>query len=668
MLVINDLSITYQKLLFDKACFSCEMGQIVTIVGESGTGKTTLLKCIIGETHQDSGELRYNSEIIDDNNREDFLFHHVSYVDQFGNYLTNMTIKEHFEFYGKLHSINVNEEMIINYLSIVNLASINIKKSPKKLSTGERKRFLLAVALMLKKDIIILDEPTASLDQKNIDLMIHTIQQLSLEGITFIITTHNEQMANISHKIYHIQDKKLIEIKNEEINTHIIEHTYPKPKKIFYSRYKNMKQKIIFIVLILFGGIVLSFICQNISTNISLKISQDNYSSVYENHYLYLMKSLDPRYLLESNNLLSICADDTIELDIISEDELNQIKEIDGVKDIKSTVSVLKYGQSSLISVYKDSSKIKDVTVEATTYNNITYNREIIITGYYPEENIQINGESINGIYVNDILDQILDVSNYDNLSISFPAYFYSDLYEEEYDDMPQMNVQIIKKDVHISIDGLLTSIEYNDGRFNDYGRIYMPIDELNQLIDDVFNEDGELYNGNFQPRQYLIICEDGKDNEVKIAIEQMNDLYYAESQQLTNQSIQTHIQNQNQSSLLITIMSCLALFIAFILLMIYYINLQKNETKILLCEGLLKQIKSFYHSDDIWFIEWLIISFIYMQVTIYYMGLMKQYISLSLYQTIWFITSLCFMILIIVIKSFITNHIIIEVKNNDSY
>lgn len=144
-----------------------------------------------------------------------------------------MSIKEHFQFYATLHKIEITQDLMMSTLALVHLDSININISPNKLSTGERKRFLLAIAILVGKNIIILDEPTASLDKKNIYLLIEILKELSTNGITFIIATHDQQIADVSHVVYRIENKKCVEIKRIKSKSNISYNS----KKVILKNY-----------------------------------------------------------------------------------------------------------------------------------------------------------------------------------------------------------------------------------------------------------------------------------------------------------------------------------------------------------------------------------------------------------------------------------------------
>ena len=163
MITIRNLSIKFQKQIFEIASFEAYEGQVTSISGKSGSRKTTLLKFIMGEYFQ-NGRLFYYQRELCKENRDDFLFHHVSYINQEGHYFPNMTVFQHFDFYSQLHGIDLSLEQMNQYLKKVHLDHISVHDNPKILSTGERKRFLISLELMMNKSVLLLDESTASIE------------------------------------------------------------------------------------------------------------------------------------------------------------------------------------------------------------------------------------------------------------------------------------------------------------------------------------------------------------------------------------------------------------------------------------------------------------------------------------------------------------------------
>ena len=107
-----------------------------------------------------------------------------------------------------------------------------------------------------KKQIILLDEPTASLDENNIELMLKTIRDLSSQGISFIISTHNDKIVEFSDTVYEIENCNLnkLNIKEQERSLgDVIDMHINKPKNIMYFRFKNFRLIVLLISICIFG-------------------------------------------------------------------------------------------------------------------------------------------------------------------------------------------------------------------------------------------------------------------------------------------------------------------------------------------------------------------------------------------------------------------------------
>lgn len=110
MLVLKNICFQYDKDILKNANLKLNDSSLVCIHGKSGCGKTTLLKLISFELPLQSGVISYNGKEINVENSNDFLFQHVSYIDQEGSFLQNMTIYQHFEFYAHLHHIPISSK------------------------------------------------------------------------------------------------------------------------------------------------------------------------------------------------------------------------------------------------------------------------------------------------------------------------------------------------------------------------------------------------------------------------------------------------------------------------------------------------------------------------------------------------------------------------------
>jgi phospholipid/cholesterol/gamma-HCH transport system ATP-binding protein len=149
--------------------FDLKQGENVVVLGKSGSGKSVLIKCIIGLIKPDSGTIKVFGQNIPDLNREelDKIRVKVGFLFQSNALYDSMTVRENLEFPLRRHSIKTTKEqeysLIVEALTNVGLAD-TIDKMPSELSGGMKKRIARARTLILKPDIILYDEPTTGLD------------------------------------------------------------------------------------------------------------------------------------------------------------------------------------------------------------------------------------------------------------------------------------------------------------------------------------------------------------------------------------------------------------------------------------------------------------------------------------------------------------------------
>ena len=198
---ISDLKKYYNESepLIRNLNFSVNKGEIVSFIGESGSGKTTFLKCLAGLEKINSGSIELNGKILNDNSIfispnlrkigfvfQDYpLFPHI-------NVLENITINLEKSFFSKLDYI----------LQLTNLKDL-CERFPDQLSGGEQQRVCLARALVREPDLLLLDEPFSNLDSSikfTIQEEIHKI--IKQTKTTTILVTHDiKDTFNISDKI-----------------------------------------------------------------------------------------------------------------------------------------------------------------------------------------------------------------------------------------------------------------------------------------------------------------------------------------------------------------------------------------------------------------------------------------------------------------------------------
>jgi len=188
-----------------------EKGEIVSIVGPSGAGKTTLLQ-IMGTLYQpDSGNVLIDGidvTHLSQKKLSDFRNQHIGFVFQFHQLLPEFTALENIMIPAYIAGKSTKEarrraEELLQFMNL----SERAKHKPNELSGGEKQRVAVARALINHPDVILADEPSGSLDSKNKEELHQLFFDLRNQfGQTFVIVTHDEQLAHITDRTIHMRD------------------------------------------------------------------------------------------------------------------------------------------------------------------------------------------------------------------------------------------------------------------------------------------------------------------------------------------------------------------------------------------------------------------------------------------------------------------------------
>jgi phospholipid/cholesterol/gamma-HCH transport system ATP-binding protein len=155
--------------VLDKFSMDLRKGENVAVIGKSGSGKSVLIKCVIGLLHADSGSIVVLKEEINQLNQKrlEQLRARVGFLFQSNALYDSMTVRENLEFPLRRHRVTFDEtevnKMVLEALENVGLKD-TVDMMPAELSGGMRKRIALARTLILKPEIILYDEPTTGLD------------------------------------------------------------------------------------------------------------------------------------------------------------------------------------------------------------------------------------------------------------------------------------------------------------------------------------------------------------------------------------------------------------------------------------------------------------------------------------------------------------------------
>lgn len=186
-------------------------GEVVSIVGPSGAGKTTLLQ-IMGTLYKpDSGSISINGEDVlrlKGNALSRFRNRHLGFVFQFHQLLPEFTALENVmipAYIGgmKGHAVKQRAEELLDFMGL----AYRMEHKPNELSGGEKQRVAVARALINQPDVILADEPSGSLDSRNKAELHQLFFDLrDKTGQTFVIVTHDEELAGLTDRTIHMVD------------------------------------------------------------------------------------------------------------------------------------------------------------------------------------------------------------------------------------------------------------------------------------------------------------------------------------------------------------------------------------------------------------------------------------------------------------------------------
>lgn len=211
-----------ERLIFDNINLSISKGDFIYLVGETGSGKSSLVKSFYAEVSVSSGNIIVAGYNLNKLNKNEIpsLRRDLGIVFQDFQLLSDRTINENLEFVLKATGWKNKEEIsnrINEVLESVHLENYN-SKMPHELSGGEKQRAAIARSLLNRPKVILADEPTGSLDPKKSEKIVELLKEINEKGTTVVIATHDyEIIKKFSSRIIKCSEKKLQEITIDEL-------------------------------------------------------------------------------------------------------------------------------------------------------------------------------------------------------------------------------------------------------------------------------------------------------------------------------------------------------------------------------------------------------------------------------------------------------------------
>ena len=423
MLEIKNIHIKYNREIITDSNLVFNDYGITVIKGESGSGKTSLIRNILFIEHQFEHYF-YNKKEITSKYQIDHLF---SVMDQKNLFIEDLKISEHFELLKKIY----HSKSIDDYLERLEVKD-TFNKYPGQLSGGEKNRISFLMCLLKNTPIIILDEPTAALDSYYTEEVKDIIVKESKDHL-FIISTHDPVLFDIADTLYQIENKKLICLKYNEMKKEIedkklvcLKHNEMKKEiedkrinqtvnisKFFLKMKKHKLVNNILMLLILSISIVVT----SLSAGYSLSDKNSHYDQVDSmvNKEVIVYKPIMQQhpYYFSGNSQESI----------ISGEELNEIKKIKGIESIDDYIELqIGSGHESIEQLEKNESHQPSFIVDnGKTKKKITSDDIISLVSYRDVNKKQLKGKlDKNGVYLSKEMAEVLKIKSNGNYILSF--------------------------------------------------------------------------------------------------------------------------------------------------------------------------------------------------------------------------------------------------------
>lgn len=217
MLIANGITKSYDDLQILKGInLEIQDGEVVSIVGSSGAGKTTLLQILGTLDRPDAGEVLINNVnpfTLSANKLSAFRNQSIGFIFQFHQLLPEFTAIENIALPALIKGLNLTDAKAEakKFLGILGLED-RAEHKPSQLSGGEQQRIAVARSLINRPGVIFADEPSGNLDSQNSSELHQLFFNLRDElNQTFVIVTHNEELANMTDRKLVMRDGLIVE-------------------------------------------------------------------------------------------------------------------------------------------------------------------------------------------------------------------------------------------------------------------------------------------------------------------------------------------------------------------------------------------------------------------------------------------------------------------------
>ena len=192
--------------------FKINKGSIVGLLGPNGCGKTTTIGMMLGLIKPSSGAVFINDQNIESEKNRTKILEKMNFISPYVELPKKLTVEENLKVYGKMYGVNNLQDKIFDLMKQLNLSEFKKRKTGE-LSSGQKNRVSLAKALINDPEILLLDEPTASLDPDVGDYIRTLIEGFaSKKGATILLASHNmNEVERLCNEVLMMKNGNIID-------------------------------------------------------------------------------------------------------------------------------------------------------------------------------------------------------------------------------------------------------------------------------------------------------------------------------------------------------------------------------------------------------------------------------------------------------------------------
>jgi len=213
VLSVNNLSVGYKGLLaVQDVSFEVKKGEVVSLIGSNGAGKTTILKTILGLLKPIKGAIRHNSHVISGYPAHDIVRKKISLVPEGRRLFPRLSVRDNLLLGA--YTVDSRQQIAESLETVLQLfpwVKARADQRAGTLSGGEQQQVAIARALMSRPNLLLLDEPSMGLTPKLVTEIFRTVERISAEGVTVLLVEQNVfEALQVCHRAYVLQTGRIV--------------------------------------------------------------------------------------------------------------------------------------------------------------------------------------------------------------------------------------------------------------------------------------------------------------------------------------------------------------------------------------------------------------------------------------------------------------------------